>query len=294
MNPFDLRGPAFLVLYTVVAACVLAWCWWRVRLRGDGRTPLLSELTEDPYRIACLRGGDAELVLVAVFNLVDRGLLNCNGNQLDRGRGYAVSGLRRPLDRALVQACTGTQTPQQLQRDDAVRAACAGYASDLAQRGLLADAAERSARTRLLVFALALLVGLAWMKVHVAMQRGHHNVGFLIVLAVIASFAVLTICNHRRTRLGDEALSGLRELMKRLRGRVGELRSGGATNEALLLAAAFGVSALAGPAFGFVPKLFPKAGKQGDSSGGGSCGSSCGSSGCGGGGGCGGCGGCGG
>jgi hypothetical protein len=77
--------------------------------------------------------------------------------------------------------------------------------------------------------------------------------------------------------------------MQRLRGRAKTLASGGATNEALLLASVFGVSVLAGPAFGFVEQLFPRANQRG-----GSCGSSCGSSSCGGGGCGGGCGGCGG
>lgn len=289
MNPLDLRGPPFLAFYAIVAASLLAYCWWRVRLRGDGRAPLLSELTEDPYRIAFLRGGEAELVLVAVFNLVDRGLLLCSGNKLDRGRGHAVTALRRPLDQALVRACTGQEAPHQLRRDEAVRAACKSYAQDLERRGLLADAPERSARRRLCLFTLAALVGLAWIKVRLALQRGHHNVAFLVILAVIVSIAALVICAHRRTRRGDEALSGLRTLMQRLRGRAGELLSGGATNEALLLASVFGLSVLSGPAFGFIGQLFPQAGKRSGSCGS-SCGSSCSSGGCGGGGGCGGCG----
>ncbi|MDE0855682.1 MAG: TIGR04222 domain-containing membrane protein [Nevskia sp.] len=290
MNPFDLRGPAFLLFYFVGAAALLGYCWWRVRLRGDGLTPLLSGLTEDPYRIAFLRGGEVELVLVAVFNLVDRGLLLSVGNKLGRGRGDAAGSLRRALDQALIRACTGHETPHQLCRDAAVRAACESYARDLERRGLMADAQERGARRWLCVLVLAALIGVAWIKIELAVRRGHSNYGFLIVLAAFASIAALSICLRNRTRRGDEALSGLRTLMRRLRGRAGELLSGGATNEALLLASVFGISALAGPSFGFIGQLFPQAGKRGGDGGSSCSSSSCGSSGCGGGGGCGGCG----
>lgn len=288
MNPLDLRGPAFLAFYFLFALCLLSWCWWRVRLRGDDRTPLLSELTADPYRIAFLRGGENELLLVAVFNLVDRGLLQADGNKLRQAHGQAAAMARRPLDQAIIRACNGTRTPQQLCSEASLRAACKDYWGDLERRGLVADAQERSARRWLCLFALTALIGLAWIKIEVAIHRGHHNYGLLIFFAIVASIATLVICVHHRTRRGNQALSGLRNLMQRLRGRTGELRAGGSTNEALLLASVFGISVLAGPAFAFVEPLFPRASSNTSGS---SCGSSCGSSGCGGGGGCGGCGG---
>ena len=75
-----------------------------------------------------------------------------------------------------------------------------------------------------------------------------------------------------------------------------KLRTGGATNEALMLAAVLGIHALPAEAFPFVHQVYPKPMSSSSSGGdGGSWGSSCSSSGgssCGGGGG--GCGGCGG
>ena len=88
--------------------------------------------------------------------------------------------------------------------------------------------------------------------------------------------------------------------MKRLKSRTSTLSAGGATNEALLLAAVYGIYELPDNAFPFVEQLFPKPRKpesdssswwdsSSSSSSSSSCGSSSGGSGCGGGGG--GCGG---
>jgi hypothetical protein len=98
-------------------------------------------------------------------------------------------------------------------------------------------------------------------------------------------------------------IADLQNLYSGLKDRAVFLQTGGATIEPMMLAAVFGVGALAGPSFAYTHALFPRATanqQQGSSS---SCGSSCnsvscgssdGGSGCGGGGCGGGCGGCGG
>ncbi len=292
MNPLDLRGPGFLAFYAVLSVCVLGWSWWRVRGRESGQSPRLSDLTADPYRIAFLRGGEVELVRVAIFNLVDRGLLDCKRGKLGVTRADAAALLRRPLDRAIISACAAGGSLRAVSRHAAVQGACAEYAADMRQRGLIVDAVEHRARMRIFGIALALLLGVAGAKLILALARGHTNVVLLLMFAFFTCFLEHRICGKQRTRLGDASLSGLRILVQRLRRRSMQLRAGGASNEALLLAAVFGLTALPAAAFPFLGQLLPGSASRGGNSG--SCGSSCGSSSCGGGCGGGGCGGCGG
>jgi hypothetical protein len=100
-----------------------------------------------------------------------------------------------------------------------------------------------------------------------------------------------TIAMPRLTSRGRTLLADLRRLFARLRERAPRLTPGGASADAALLAAVFGVAALP-TAFAYAQALYPRAAST-SSSWSSSCGASCGSS-CGGGGGGGGCGGCGG
>jgi uncharacterized membrane protein YgcG len=134
-----------------------------------------------------------------------------------------------------------------------------------------------------------LLGGLGVARLLQALSRGQANVVFLLVLGALACWIAVWLARGRAAPAGRKALRSLETLTARVKNQVHRLRAGGATNEALLLAAVYGVYALPSSVFGFTENLFPKprksdTGSCGSSS---SCGSSCG----GGGGGCGGCGG---
>jgi hypothetical protein len=126
------------------------------------------------------------------------------------------------------------------------------------------------------------------LKIIFALVRGHTNVGFLIILAVFVTWICAKVSFPRLTVGGEHLLNDIKVIYAGLKGRASRLRPGGATLEVAMLAACFGVAALAGESFGYVKSVFPRA--QSSSGPGSSCGHSCGSS-CGGGGGGGGCGG---
>jgi len=161
----------------------------------------------------------------------------------------------------------------------------------LIRLGLVPSEAEVSARRRRVWIALAILVGVAGTKLVVALSRGRSNVGFLIILAVVACVVAMKIHNPLRTPAGDQLLADLRNLFARLKSRAHTLRPGGETSEVALLSAVFGVGALSPILFPYAKQLFPRATSSNNPYlYGSSCGSSCGGGG-GGGGGCGGCGG---
>jgi uncharacterized protein (TIGR04222 family) len=174
---------------------------------------------------------------------------------------------------------------------------CAEYEAQLQEANLLPSGAVK--RRRLVTFfaALLLIEGTAGYKIHVALARGHHNIAFLVFLGIFTFIALHAGLRKHRTGHGDVVLRQIREHFQSLKDRASRLKPGGATNEAVFLAAIWGLAAL--PFFGFpyVPRLFPKATVTTSTTGAGGCGGGgCGSGGgggCGGGGCGGGCGGCG-
>lgn len=287
MNPFDLPGPQFLGFYAVFATAVLAFLW--AGTRGAAETGAsLSFMTGDPYRIAYMRKGATETLQVAIFNLVDRGLLDFRDGLLKTVRIDSSTMVRRPLDRAILHFCREGRTVGAVEGDSLVRKTVEEYRRELSGQNLVISEADSRGRGWLAMAAVGLLGGVAVVKILVALSRGRYNIAFLVILAIVACIVALFICNRGITRAGKEMLSNLKALTKRLMLRADTLRPGGATNEALLLAAVYGLWALPSVAFPMVALLFPRPAASGDGGGDGSS-SDGGGGGCGGG--CGGCGG---
>ena len=293
MNPLAWSGPQFLLFYLALAAAIVIALVVRHRGSGrDGKPARVNDLTNDPYRIAYLRGGAKEAARVAIFNLVDRGILEYEHKKVRtlKIKGDAVAALRRPLDRALVAQSHDPIDAKWLALTEPVRKAAEAYAPELAAQGLVMSDPERRERRNFVLVALAVLVGVSFAKIAYALSHGRSNVAFLVILTIVACLVVISMSMRHRTGRGAEMLESVKTLLKRLRDDTGRLQSGGATNEALLLASAFGLAALPAAAFPVVEEMFPRAQGGGGDGGGDSSSSSCSSS-CGGGGGCGGCGG---
>jgi uncharacterized protein (TIGR04222 family) len=296
--PFILPGPLFLAFYAVFAAALLvAYGMW---LRRPGSSPvskggvMLDALTADPYRIACLRAGPAEAVKLAVINLIDRDLLTQAKGKGWRATMKADPGLqRRSLDRVVLGQCKAApMAPDEILADRTVKKAAADLEADLQAQGLLFNAAQRAQRSTVRLCVLALLVGVAGLRVVQALAVGRSNIGFLVMLTALAGIIVLVMSRGRLTGPGQRALNSVTSLMARLKRRSERLVPGGATNEMVLYAAVFGLYALPAAAFPFVEETFPRPQSSGSSgSDGGSSSSDSGGGSCGGGGGCGGCGG---
>lgn len=298
MFPFNLPGPQFLVFYAVFAAVLILFYRFYAMSGSAGDKIRLSQLTDDPYQIAFLRGGAEEAVRVAIVNLVDRKLLEVAIAGVKAAAGDGAALVRRKLDVAILKSCEYWVNARNIWREPAVRAACMEYEAKLSARGLLLSASERSSRAFLKGVVLVLLGGVALARLAQAFSRGQGNIFFLIVLAVIALVIAWCIVGGYATATGREALKSLQILMQRVQRQVSKLQAGGTTNEALMLAAVMGIHALPAAAFPFVSALFPTpmqtaaAGNRDRSSSCGSSSSCSSSSSCGGGGG--GCGGCGG
>jgi uncharacterized protein (TIGR04222 family) len=290
-NPFDLSGPDFLVFYGLLGILVLGALFVTGRLGESGAVPRLNY--SDPYLLAYLRGGEREVIRIAAISLADRGLLKIDGERLSVANDSATSLAGRSLERALLERLRIATEFDKVFESPAIQAACTEYQDKLRQLQLLPDNKVAAARTNRLLIALVVLIGVASVKIMVAFMRGRHNIGFLIVMAAIFTYIAFRIYNPFRTTLGDALLADLKTLFTPLKNRASMINPGGATGEAALLMAVFGVGALPLDRFPIITLFREKRRADGTScsTGCGSTGSSCSGGSCGGGGGCGGCGG---
>lgn len=292
MNPFDFSGPAFLVFYVVLSIAVIGGIIFLRRWFEWSQTPRID--LSDPLLIAFLRGGHSEAMRVAAVSLIDRGLLICSVTRLQTAAKARAESVRRPIEKALLEKFALGGEAASMFNDSKLKSTCDEYEQTLTKVRLLPD--DSVTLVRIVVFASALLIlaGVGISKLMLALQRGRPNVCFLLVLIVVAIVIAAKQSFPRLTESGKAMLQDLKHLYSGLKDRSFQLKPGGATIEPMMLAAVFGIGALAGDGFGYTKMLFPRAKQSATSSScGGACGSSCGSS-CGGGGCGGGCGGCGG
>lgn len=277
---FDLSGPYFLVFYCILGLIVL-FGLIEIRRRLEGGTPATIDLS-DPYLIACLRGGKAEVLRVAVVSLVDRGLLTLNGTLLS-STPEAIELVRRPVERAIQRYFRNPSEALSVLGDPGAQSACESFQRELASKRLLPNEHERRTRWQLTFAGWSILAFFGITKLLIALERGKNNVGLLVFLCF--AFAVLTwwvTQDAIRTARGDARLRQLTENLSHLKARATSIASGGATGDLVLLAAAFGLSAVPRNVFPYADTLFQSQSSvlgDGSSS---SCGSGCG-------GGCGGC-----
>jgi uncharacterized protein (TIGR04222 family) len=243
---------------------------------------------KEPLTIAFLRGGAREVLRVVTFSLVDRGLLVFDGQTLCARSGIASALVRQPLEKALLDRCARPARMTAMLSEWALQSACEHHAETLRAQGLVASAKTYAARWPSFVVGFAILAGLAGIKIIVALSRGHSNVAFLFILAFIFLAALVHVYRRQRTAQGDQALANLKVLLAGRKARSKLIQPGASNDDALLLAAVYGLGSLPAESFPYLNKLFPKGNATSSSSCGSSCGSGCGGGGCGGG--CGGCG----
>jgi uncharacterized protein (TIGR04222 family) len=253
-----------------------------------------QKIAKDPYQIAYLRGGRDEVLRVAVVSLLERGLLQAEGDTLAATQHPdAAFKVRRPLDRAILTRLGSGDKAQSLFSNKVILAEADAIQEGLKDLKLLPDSEITGKRLVLGLAAVVFLWLMAGVKIAVALGRGRTNIGFLVILAILVPIAVFLLLRRRRTVLGERTCSQLEEVFAGLRERRERLTQQQSTSELTFLAAVFGMALLPGAMASIVEPLHlhPPAPAGGGWS---SCGSSCSSgSSCGGGGGCGG-GGCGG
>jgi uncharacterized protein (TIGR04222 family) len=301
VNPFDLRGPEFLVFYGLLTVVILAALYfWR-----ESTAPLFRPTItiSDPYLIAHLRGGRNEALRVATVSLLDRGLLEENATlgQLRTKDSKSIGRVSRTIEKAILEFFLSPKAPTDIYASPTAQSAAGGLTVALRRAGLITSPKVIKAS-----WIAALSLGtVSLIKLGVAISRGRSNILFLILMTAGAISLIVKVFNRPRTRQGESMLEDLRTLF----GGASHLLTRGGS-EAALKAAVFGLVWLPDERWAFLLGAYREARMKatewnvacghcgatasGPSWGGSSCGSSssCGG-GCGGGGCGGGCGGCG-
>lgn len=290
MNPFQLTGFSFLAFYLVTGILVV----WALRrwIRHSESSDAPAQNLTDPYLIAHLRAGKNEALRVATVALLDRGLLQTEGDKVKTRNSDTVAIAKRPIEKAVLRKFLSAGEAHEVFKDAGALAACKEYEDALAAQGLIANVGVWIGRMLPAFFALMTLVLVTVTKVNIAFSQGRHNVGFLIFLTIVFAIVVMVILMKRLTGRGEAMLADLRDLFSRLKGRAKTLRAGGQSNEAAMVAAVFGLAVLPASNFPFMENLYPKKSTDGSgcgsssscssSDGGSSCSGGCGGGGCGG------------
>lgn len=294
LNPFDMRGPDFLLLFAIAYAVSLLFAGvLRFALRGPSGPACAVELS--PYEMAFLSGGKRRATEAAVVRLSDERLIDIGPRKLSLSAVWPrpETDSDHPLDEAVLEAADRELPIAGLWA--ATRRATATLERRLQTLELVLEPGRRWLAT-LLPLLLALVIPLAGVyKIYVGLERGR-PVGFLAV-ACLAAVGLSLLAFARpplRTRRGNATLRQLERehAASSASPDAAQTEQGALVNAVALL----GLGAVAGTTLAPLQHYLAGAsGRQRSAGDGSSCGSSCGSSGCGGGGcGGGGCGGCGG
>ena len=261
MNPFDLRGPPFLALYALVSTGGLLYMYFTARgmLFGPPRAVSVGahKHLRDPYLMAYLKGGFRHTLTIVVFSLHQRRIVSGAGEAELRASGSkdVLAAVHNTLEIAVLRSLAIPQRLHQVRDNMHLKETVEAYAEPLRQSGLVADEDEFERRLPAFILVGVVLFAFAAIKIVLALQRGHSNVLFLVILTLLAIIATWVIFNRRRTNAGDQALSNQQTLLARLKDRVNRLAADGATNEAVLIAATFGLGALPEYEYPFAKQL---------------------------------------
>jgi uncharacterized protein (TIGR04222 family) len=305
VNPFDLRGPEFLAFYVALAAvaALAVYGWWQA---GDtvGRW---AELPSDAVDLAYLRGGRLEALRVTLLRFFFENAISFDGRVIVP----AAEPPKRPLapfEAELWSDLARPRTLAGLASEGASSLACGEIRGRFEALGYLRPEASQKRGQRVVTFVVAALLAVGAIKFAIALSRGHKNLLFLILLMI----AVVIVGQRARmsplTARGRSALEGAQALLERARQSFKDSATLPRDEELVMLAAAFGLSAVSIQGVPFMaalnggPQSAVATGSWGGSSSCSSTSSTCGSSSscsssscgssCGGGCGGGGCGGC--
>lgn len=295
-NPLaEMYGPDFLLIYGAVIAAALGACWLIVSIVDSTKNlPLPLVPTQiDSYEIGYLQGAEQQVAQLTVFNLIERGLLQVDEKNIERSLNCDNTEQLTPLQQEVFAWFTKPRTAAEIRLDlsGEIQPYCQKYEQTLQNQQLLYLPAWRIAPQQASLIAGTIIFSLGAYKFLAALANGHRNVGFLVIMTVLAFIMLKVICYSppHLSHLGQRYLQQLQDVFEQLQAKSSNSVSSSASEYDLLIAF-FGVNALIGTPYDSYRKMFVTSSIiRTSSSSGGGCGGSCGGGGCGGG--CGGCGG---
>src|SRR6267154_2509596 len=243
MNPFDFAGPDFLVFYLIFGILVLYFASRMRKSRERGPLPQLP--LNDPYLMACLGGGRQGVIRTGLVALIDQGVLKVSEDRVVcKGANWSEKAAHNEIEKGLLEYVSNPQDLKELFREPTLSYVTTGYEEKLMAARLLPSAEDITARRWLVAGAVALLTIVSWIKISLALERGHKNIGFLILLTIIFVIVVIKLGTPRRTSMGDNFYDNVRVVFSDVRSRARSMRPGSATSGLLWLTAVYGLDSL--------------------------------------------------
>jgi uncharacterized protein (TIGR04222 family) len=304
-NPLaEMYGVDFLLLYSVVIAITLGVCWLIVSVADTTKNLPLPLIPANPnaYEIAYLQGEERRVTNLVVFNLIQRGFLQVNKQNIEQSPNCSNIERLTPLEQEIFawfsEPRIATEISWQLYHQ--VQPYCQGYEQILQERQLLYLPDWRRVVQQACLIGETIILFLGGYKFLAALTNGHHNVVFLVIMTLFAFIMLKVICYlpPRLSYLGQKYLQQLQDVFEQLKLKqkfktgvpsFSSIHTHLSIDEYDLLVALFGVDELAETPYNSYSQLFINAISSFSSSSGGGCGGCSSGSSCGGG--CGGCGG---
>jgi uncharacterized protein (TIGR04222 family) len=213
-NPFDLKGPEFLVLFglsyvfSFAIALTLRSTLRREHPKTIGQPP---EDLEDPYEAAYLAGGESRVAQAATGLLVHSGVF-----EVQRSSKTLVANLPLPsnaheIEEAVYSAAVATNGKAEGRHFSSFAdSALTTIRNRLAEKGLIETASSFAAAQfwSLVVMCPVLILGIVKLNVGLSRQK---PVGFLIagLVVVVATMVWFAIRRPHRTAAGNRLLGQL-------------------------------------------------------------------------------------
>src|SRR5262249_11964835 len=214
MNPFELRGPEFLLFYFCFSLVVIVAIVYLRRRAESGDAPRID--LGDPYLIAYLRGGENEALRVAVISLVDRGLLEMDDQLIRRADHVTDEMASHPIEYEVLKKFGAPDEAASVFKDASLKSAFQPYHEKLENARLMPDATVRRDRKMRLLLALMALGVVGVIKIQIGLSR-EKPVGFLIVMMIVAMIIAALSSFPRLTARGKATLADVTNLYSGLR-----------------------------------------------------------------------------
>ena len=181
MNPFDLKGPQFLLFYI---GLIVALMLLRVLIRTISQsTGLLSIVRKvrDPYKIAYIRSGSTGAIRLAVADMLASGMLKKDEGEIECGEETAEHPLQRSIQAHFMKGLPLAGLYEQ----SAIVKEARKLEPELVEHGFLLGESRRNLGRLVDASVLFFLVSFALVRIAQALLAGRTKLLFLIFLATV-------------------------------------------------------------------------------------------------------------
>lgn len=202
-NPIShMHGSNFLVLYGITILITLTGC--QFFLQGNIFSSASSEIPSQPdsYEIAYLRDGESGVAKLVCLDLRQKALIQVKENRLERSPVAGDVSSLNPLEKTVFDWLEHPRNLSNFKYDYSFKNAIAKHCRDYHEALETAGYSNSQAKIYLATGISELIIlSLGSYKLMVAISQGHHNVLYLIMMAIAATCWLGYVATPHSSRL---------------------------------------------------------------------------------------------